>query len=333
MMPKLDLLQLDLTDECPLYCAHCSNSSGPKFTSSLSYETAGRLLKDAAALGCRMIVLSGGEPLRYPNLAQSIALCRDLGMRTAIFTTGIRDKKTRLPITAAEWRDLVSLSLNRAVFSVYASPSNRAFHNRVVRLRPTGTSDAFEVNEEGILRAKGAGVDVELQFIPSEETCSELRAISAWAAKLRVDRLHLQFPTMQGRNRENASLVVSPDGESLLKREAIALWRTSKPRLHISRLWRSRWGWANQMGGPNQLIVRSDGRATICNACKYGRGADATNNIYEKSLGQIWGNIRWHGFPCECESETESLRQGSASSRRSGLSVVRTNELLTSSVE
>ena len=26
-MSSLDLLQLDLTDECPLFCSHCSNSS------------------------------------------------------------------------------------------------------------------------------------------------------------------------------------------------------------------------------------------------------------------------------------------------------------------
>ena len=122
-------------------------------------------------------------------------------MRTTIFTTGIRDKRNRVPIGGQEWVELQKHGLNTAVFSAYASPANRDFHNRIVRLRPVGYMDAFDVNERGISGAQQIGIAVDVQFIPSDETCSELSAVSTWAAALRVRTLHLQYPTQQGRNR------------------------------------------------------------------------------------------------------------------------------------
>src|SRR6266478_3212106 len=103
-MSTLNLLQLDLTDECPLFCSHCSNSSGPRFESALKYDTVEANVTDAAELGCTDVVLSGGEPLRYASFDRLLSLCKALGMRTTVFTTGIRNKNTRLPIADFEWR-------------------------------------------------------------------------------------------------------------------------------------------------------------------------------------------------------------------------------------
>jgi MoaA/NifB/PqqE/SkfB family radical SAM enzyme len=198
-MPPLDLLQLDLTDECPLFCSHCSNSSGPRFTSALPFDAVESALLDAASLGCGEVILSGGEPLQYPPFGELLSLCNALGMKVTAFTTGIRDKATRLSISDLEWVELSRLGLRVAVFSAYGSPSSREFHNRVVRLRPVGANDAFEVNETGIAKAHEAGIAVELQFIPSDETCSELTDVSSWVATLQVRGVHLQYPTSQGR--------------------------------------------------------------------------------------------------------------------------------------
>jgi MoaA/NifB/PqqE/SkfB family radical SAM enzyme len=208
-MTSLELLQIDLTDECPLFCSHCSNSSGPGLKTAIRPAKAREAILDAARLSCRDIIFSGGEPLRYSDLSGLLALCRKLGLNAKIFTTGIRDIKGRLPLSSESWRELMALGLNTAVFSSYSRPTNRGFHDQIVRLRPTGNQDAFEVNELGIVRAREAGIAVELQFIPSDETCSDLPTIAVWAAHLGVSRLHLQYPTNQGRNRDTASLVVS----------------------------------------------------------------------------------------------------------------------------
>jgi MoaA/NifB/PqqE/SkfB family radical SAM enzyme len=333
-MTRLDLLQIDLTDECPLFCSHCSNSSGPKLKSALRPAQAREAILDAAHLGCRDVILSGGEPLRYNELSGLLALCRKLELNATIFTTGIRDKRTRLPLSSRNWGDLMAVGLNTAVFSSYSGPADRGFHDQIVRLRPTGKQDAFEVNELGIIRAKEAGIAVELQFIPSNETSSDLPAIAVWAAGLGVSRLHLQYPTEQGRNREMASLRVNGRSETLLKADALALCNESPVRFHISRMWYSRWGIASDTARPKQIIVRSDGIATLCNACKYLVEPLSQKNIYRQSLRQIWGDGKWRDAPCECS--TRGNQQGSqvaASSGSSSLHVVRAHGLLTPGAE
>jgi MoaA/NifB/PqqE/SkfB family radical SAM enzyme len=329
-MTRLDLLQIDLTDECPLFCSHCSNSSGPKLKSALQPIEAQEAILDAAHLGCQDIVFSGGEPLRYTELSRLLALCKKLKLNATIFTTGISDIKTRFPLSSKKWRKLMALGLNTAVFSTYSSPTNRGFHDQVVRLRPAGTQDAFEVNELGVVRARGVGIAVELQFIPSNETCSDLPAIAVRAARLGVSRLHLQYPTNQGRNKDSASLVVSNKSETVLRADALALCRESPVRLHISRMWCSRWGIASDTTQPKQVIVRSDGIAILCNACKYLVEPLSQKNIYRQSLRQIWGDEKWRDAPCECSTRgNQQVRQVATSSRSSSLHVMRADELLT----
>ena len=333
-MTRLDLLQIDLTDECPLFCSHCSNSSGPQLESALRYSVVEEAVLDAAHLGCQDITLSGGEPLRYADLSRILALCRKLGMNSTIFTTGVRDKNTRLPLRGSEWEELKTLGLNTAVFSVYSGPANREFHNRIVRLRPLGMQDAFEVNELGILRARNAGIVVELQFVPSDETCHELPAIAVWAAKLGASRLHIQYPTDQGRNQHSATLVVSAGPETILRENAFALSSGSDIRIHISRLWCSKWGIESETPQRTQIIVRSDGAVSLCNACKYIVEQVRHPNIYRQALRHIWKDEKWRNAPCECA--THSNRQSGQSSVAPGSSdmhTVRANDLLTSRVE
>jgi len=96
-----------------------------------------------------MVVYSGGEPLRYPDLEEALSAARTGGTPATIFTTGIADKRTRLPVLVERWRELKSSGLTAARFSVYSGPSNREFHNQVVQTRPA-IGDAFGANEQAI---------------------------------------------------------------------------------------------------------------------------------------------------------------------------------------
>jgi MoaA/NifB/PqqE/SkfB family radical SAM enzyme len=328
---KLDLAQFDLTDECPLFCSHCSNSSGPQLTAALEYGAVERAVVDAAELGCQNFIFSGGEPLRYAGLPRLLALCKRFGIRSTIFTTGVRNKETRLPLRAVEWAELSAFGLGTAVFSAYSSPENRAFHNRIVRLRPIGAADAFEANETGIVNAYDAGVSVEVQFVPSDETCSELSAVAGWAAKLGVLRLHLQYPTRQGRNAGDPSLGVSDRNDLILKEQALALSREAGSGFHVSRLWRSKWGIPSDGPQPTQLIVRSDGFAVRCNACKYTAEHVSRKNIHQQSLLEIWKDDNWRNAPCECS--TQRVSKVVAASGRSGMQTVQSHGLLASSTQ
>ena len=120
----LQFLWLELTNVCNLRCTHCYAESGPHpdradLLSTADFE---RLLKEAAAIGCRAVQFIGGEATLHPGLPQLIARARDLGYEfVEVYTNA-----TRLPpaLLACFVRHSVSLAV-----SVYADDA--AVHDTV----------------------------------------------------------------------------------------------------------------------------------------------------------------------------------------------------------
>jgi MoaA/NifB/PqqE/SkfB family radical SAM enzyme len=291
--PPLKLLQIDLTDECPLFCAHCSNSSGPNCDLHFPISRLRELIREAKNLGLERIIYSGGEPLRYPHLEEALLEAKTVDVAPIIFTTGIGDLNTRLPISVSQWSNLKTAGLSVARFSVYSAPSHRKFHNSVVRVKPI-TGDAFGVNEQAIKDARAVGVTVELHFIPSGSTVRDLSELYSWAAELGCSTLHLQIPTYQGRNQSRPALEVSPAEETRLRESAAALKELpGQTKFYISRFWTSRWHpYADSGCAANleQLIVCVTGSTSPCNACKYGSTEAEQENLLtgNATLGDIW---------------------------------------------
>jgi len=331
MLP-LELIQFDLTEECPLSCRHCSNSSGPLRTKRFPPYRLFELLEQAAKIGVKNIVFSGGEPLCYPALAPALRMARRLRLPVTIFTTGIRDKKTRGAIDTQEWKTLKEQGLVSAAFSTYAAPKEREYHNRVVALKPA-EGDAFSVNELAIQRAHAASIDVQAHFIPSDPSVAGLQDIYDWAEGLECSELHLQFPTRQGRNEASVYLGLSASHEHMLQRAASSLVTLPRTMFYVSRLWRRRWSGSGESCGANdrQLIIRADGTISPCNACKYLMPTTRQESILEppRKLIAVWENsatlqayrsakamnsvcLRCHGIFAEHKQEQERTIGGSA---------------------
>ena len=296
MRPKLKLLQIDLTDECPLFCAHCSNTSGPACNAHFPITRLLEIIREARDLGLERLAYSGGEPLCYPHLHEALSAARSANIPVTIFTTGIQSKKTRLPISAENWRTLRDQGLVAAAFSIYAGPSNREHHNAVVRTRPT-TGDAFGANERAIKDARSVGIAAELHFIPSRTSIPDLPEIYAWAVDLGCSVLNLQIPTYQGRNKDEPFLELNASDEDRLKNSASALTLIPGTDFYISRFWRSRWNMspeADCIANLEQLVVRADGAVSPCNACKYGSVTIGSENLLaeDATLANLWGESR-----------------------------------------
>jgi MoaA/NifB/PqqE/SkfB family radical SAM enzyme/SAM-dependent methyltransferase len=88
--PILQELWLHITDRCNLACSHCLFSSGPDQTRELPLEQLKQHVDAAAAQGCRLFALTGGEPLVHPDfnsLIDHILAIPD--SRIAILTNGL----------------------------------------------------------------------------------------------------------------------------------------------------------------------------------------------------------------------------------------------------
>jgi MoaA/NifB/PqqE/SkfB family radical SAM enzyme len=83
-----DKFTLEITQQCPNKCMHCSSNSTPNVETKIPLEQAKHLVNEAVDLGAKNIVLSGGEPLIYPNLFSLVEHINGRGANVIIYTSG-----------------------------------------------------------------------------------------------------------------------------------------------------------------------------------------------------------------------------------------------------
>ncbi len=87
----------ETTQSCDLACHHCRASAQPyRHPAELSTAEGEKLLEDVAAMGTPVFILSGGDPLKRPDLLRLISRGKEVGLRigtipaaTPMLTSGV----------------------------------------------------------------------------------------------------------------------------------------------------------------------------------------------------------------------------------------------------
>ena len=88
-------LCFEVIKTCPNNCLFCSSCSSPDATTIISFDLFKKTIDHFLSIcGIEEISLSGGEPLLHPNIFEMIAYCKEKGIKTVLFTSGIKRKKT-----------------------------------------------------------------------------------------------------------------------------------------------------------------------------------------------------------------------------------------------
>jgi MoaA/NifB/PqqE/SkfB family radical SAM enzyme len=79
-------IDFHITAKCSQACPYCW---GPRrFRNPVDTETAQRILTRIRDLGVRRVVFTGGDPLQRPDAPGLIRFAREIGLETALSTTG-----------------------------------------------------------------------------------------------------------------------------------------------------------------------------------------------------------------------------------------------------
>ena len=82
-----DTIDLRITSECNLNCIFCFGPKGKKETKVEEWYS---LLDNAKKSGVKNLVLTGGEPLLYPNFQDLVAYAKNLEYKIVLSTNGIK---------------------------------------------------------------------------------------------------------------------------------------------------------------------------------------------------------------------------------------------------
>jgi radical SAM protein with 4Fe4S-binding SPASM domain len=173
--PALTRLDIELTERCNNDCVHCSvnRPAGDREAREREWgaESWKKLLDEAAALGCLVVRLTGGEPLLRDDFEEIYIHARRLGLRVMIFTNATL-------VTPGLARLLEDMPPLEAVeVSVYGM--KKETYEAVTRA--PGSFDAFR-RGLGLLRENGVPFIVKGAVLPA--TRGEMDEFEAWAAGL-----------------------------------------------------------------------------------------------------------------------------------------------------
>lgn len=108
----LDTLHFNATKTCNLGCAFCYDKAVRGRTKNLALEVVREVAEDAASVGARRVILSGGEPLARPDWKDVAAIFDSVGMEVSLATNGTLLSDSAVSFLATLRNVSISISLD-----------------------------------------------------------------------------------------------------------------------------------------------------------------------------------------------------------------------------
>ncbi|OGV52675.1 MAG: hypothetical protein A2X49_16520 [Lentisphaerae bacterium GWF2_52_8] len=198
---RLLSLEIEPSTRCNYLCPYCYSAKGEGDAAELDFTLIESVLRQAAELGARRIVILGGEPLLYARLFDMIDLINSLGMQAEIFSNG----SLLTPEIASR---LFSANVNLAL--------KMNSLNSDVQERLSGVPAALDKAWAALANARAAGYPGEKAFLAVSSVISRANAdgiVELWRY-LRENKITPYFETItpQGRAKreENSWLHLDP---------------------------------------------------------------------------------------------------------------------------
>ena len=277
-VPRPYGLLLELTYQCPLHCAYCSNpvqmsAAGSELT-ALEWQ---RVMEEAARLGVLHVHFSGGEPLLRKDLSELVACARAQGMYTNLITSALGLTRKRLQGLQEAGLDSIQISFQAEQAEVADTLAGTRAHARKL---------------VAVALVRDAHLPLTVNIVLHRQNIDRLEALIALAEHLQAQRLELAHTQYLGWAFLNRAALL-PTRAQLAQAEKIALAAQRRlrgkmellyvlPDYYSERPKPCMHGW-----GQRFLTVNPLGDVLPCHAAMVIPDIQAAN-VRQHSLGWIW---------------------------------------------
>ena len=287
---SLRLVFWELTASCNLHCAHCRAEATPeRLKEELSTEECFKFIDELSDFADPILILTGGEPLKRPDLFEIADRAVGRGLRAALASNGtLIDEDTA--------RRIAEVGIARVAISI--DGSNAKTHDAF-----RGIPGCFEKALEGARNTTAAGVELQLNTTVSKHNVGEVEDIFKLALDIGAKAMHIFMlvPVGCGATISEEQMLPAGQYEKVLnwlyemgrKHDNIELKATCAP--HYYRILHSR---AAKEG--RKVDIVTDGMAAVtkgclagASVCFVGRTGDVQPCGY---LPLVAGNIRRQPF-------------------------------------
>jgi radical SAM protein len=181
----------ETTQACDLACVHCRASAQPeRHPQELTTEEGKNLIDQIAAMEVPVFVLTGGDPIKRPDLFELIGHARKVGVRVSL-TPSATPLLTREVVMRLKEAGLARLAVS---LDGATAATHDAFR---------GMSGSYARTLDAVRWANEAGLPVQINTTFSRRNLGEMEAIVALMESLKITLWSVFFLVPTGRGKLN----------------------------------------------------------------------------------------------------------------------------------
>ncbi len=282
---SLKELKIEVTHQCPLACLHCSSVASIENQDAMSLDKCLLLLSEAADLKVQDIAFSGGEPLIWDGICDTVKTAHSYGMRTTIYTSGnVGNNQDARKV----FEELKISGLDRAIFSLY-SPKEED-HNRITR-----KLDSFRNTLNSIDICCSLDISPEVHFVALSDNYSLLPELIALVESHGVSKTSVLRLVPQGRGKVFSKTHTMNKQQNLALKQEINRLRTEGHIIRTGSPFNVLW--LNETpqcpAAQDRMIVTPDLRVYPCDAFKQVEAEEIVSSpkyttLADCSLKECW---------------------------------------------
>jgi radical SAM protein len=194
----------EVTQACDLACVHCrASAQSERSEGELSTEQGYRLLDEIRSFGNPLMVFTGGDPLKRPDLYELIRYSVKIGLRT-----NVTPSATPL-LTAEAIEGFQAAGIARMAISL--DGPDAATHDEF-----RGIPGTFDRAMSALRHARDIGLDTQLQTTVTRRNMGRLAEVAEIAKEVRTKMWSLFFLIVTGRAAEGDDLL-APEYEQVFE--------------------------------------------------------------------------------------------------------------------
>ena len=194
----------EVTQACDLACVHCrASAQSERNPAELSTEQGYRLLDEIRSFGEPLMVFTGGDPLKRPDLYDLIRYSVKIGLRT-----NVTPSATPL-LTAEAIEGFKAAGITRMAISL--DGPDAATHDEF-----RGIPGTFDRAMFALRHARDIGLDTQLQTTVTRRNMARLAEVAEIAKEVRTRMWSLFFLIVTGRAEEGDDLL-APEYEQVFE--------------------------------------------------------------------------------------------------------------------
>lgn len=216
MPQELHKLTLEVIRKCPNKCLHCSTNSSPSAKDFISLQRAKLLIEQGKKLGLKKLIISGGEPLIYPDLLSLVEFAHSHSIFVVIYTSGSIFSESKEPT-------FVPSSSIKQLITAGASRFNLSIHSHIAEIHDKfmDTPGSWERAIDFLTKLIELHPEVHIHTVISKFNYQSIFDLLSFINKYDVDVLRLLQLVPQGRAKINISQLEVTDTDWIVIRNQI----------------------------------------------------------------------------------------------------------------